>query len=73
MCSGSAVSLTENASAITFQWTTAGVSVSSTNSTAVKPLTMCSIGKALVVCPVSLVENWKKEFTKWLDQLADSF
>ncbi|CDZ96591.1 dna repair and recombination protein rad54b [Phaffia rhodozyma] len=24
------------------------------------------IGKAMVVCPVSLTTNWKKEFTKWL-------
>ncbi|KIM23797.1 hypothetical protein M408DRAFT_332159 [Serendipita vermifera MAFF 305830] len=24
------------------------------------------IGKAMVVCPVSLVENWRKEFHKWI-------
>lgn len=26
------------------------------------------IGKAMIVCPVSLVDNWRKEFTKWVGQ-----
>ncbi|TIA90542.1 hypothetical protein E3P99_01542 [Wallemia hederae] len=26
------------------------------------------IGKAMIVCPVSLVNNWRKEFSKWIGQ-----
>ncbi|WVQ85306.1 hypothetical protein IAT38_007471 [Cryptococcus sp. DSM 104549] len=26
------------------------------------------IGKAIIVCPVTLVENWRKEFKKWVDR-----
>jgi hypothetical protein len=25
----------------------------------------CSVNKILIVCPVTLVDNWKKEFKKW--------
>ncbi|SZF03903.1 unnamed protein product [Blumeria hordei] len=28
--------------------------------------TKCIIKKALIVCPVTLISNWKKEFKKWL-------
>ncbi|KIR67725.1 DNA repair and recombination protein RAD54B [Cryptococcus bacillisporus CA1873] len=26
------------------------------------------IGKAIIVCPVTLVDNWRKEFKKWVDR-----
>jgi SNF2 family DNA or RNA helicase len=35
-----------------------------TNSTQL-PMPIVRIGKVLVVSPVSLVQNWKKEFHKW--------
>lgn len=28
-------------------------------------ITSYSIGKAIIVCPVTLVDNWRKEFKKW--------
>lgn len=29
----------------------------------------CEIKKAIVVCPVTLIDNWKREFTRWLGSL----
>lgn len=31
-----------------------------------------SIGKALIVCPVSLCDNWRMEFRKWSARLCYS-
>lgn len=31
-----------------------------------------SINKAMIVCPVTLVDNWRKEFRKWSVQFVES-
>lgn len=34
-------------------------------------LTSNSIKKAIIVCPVTLCENWKKEFRKWCVDMSE--
>lgn len=31
------------------------------------------IKRALIICPVSLISNWRKEFRKWLGHRIDVF